>query len=127
MADRYEPKLSVRPMSERKAAQPPAEDDPLLELTRMISGRSTFDPAPAPKNKTVPAGRPSAPQSEANLGLDLESELMNDLQASFGLIRDGMSSPPAAKAAPAPAPGATPKPAAPMSAPAASSPAPRPA
>ncbi|HZP19152.1 MAG TPA: SPOR domain-containing protein [Bauldia sp.] len=131
MADRYEPKLSVRPMSERKPAQPPAEDDPLLELTRMISGRSTFDPAPAQKNKTVPAATSAgASQGDSGLAMDLESELMSDLQASFGLIRDGMASPAAAKAAPAPAPAAPaapPKPAAPSPAATAAEPSPRPA
>ena len=47
MAERYEPKLSVRPLSERKPAAPASgEADPLFELTRMVTGRSTFDPPP---------------------------------------------------------------------------------
>jgi hypothetical protein len=99
MADRYEPKLTVRPLSERKPAlSPEAENDPLVELTRMVSGRSTFDPPPAPKAKTVPAASANT-SGDAGLATDLESELLNDLQASFAMLRET-----AAKPTPAPTP-----------------------
>ena len=61
MADRYDPKLSVRPLSERKAANPGAAgEDPLVELARIVSGRSTFDPGPAQRTKTVPVNGTAA-------------------------------------------------------------------
>jgi hypothetical protein len=98
MADRYDPKLSVRPLSERKpaASAGPAED-PLVELARIVSGRSTFDPAPSAKNRTVPPAG-----SDPGLTNDLESELLNDLQASFAAIREA-APPPAPASARAPA------------------------
>ncbi len=113
MADRYDPKLSVRPLSERRPAAPSDEDDPLVELARIVSGRSTFDPAPAAKNKTVPVGG-GGYSVDPSLANDLESELLNDLQASFAVIREP-AAPPPAQAKPAPAPArpaaAAPKPA----------------
>jgi hypothetical protein len=108
MADRYDPKLSVRPLSERRPAAPADESDPLIELARIVSGRTTFDPAPAPKAKTVPAAPNGALSAEPTLANDLESELMNDLQASFAAV-----APPPKPAAPArPAPANPPAPAA---------------
>ena len=82
MADRYDPKLSVRPLSERKPATPAAADeDPLVELARIVSGRTTFDPGPAQRTKTVPVN--ASVSSDVALANDLELELLNDLQASF--------------------------------------------
>jgi hypothetical protein len=93
MADRYEPKLSVRPLADRKpAGQGGPEDDPLVELARIVSGRTTFDPAPGAKNKTVPAQ--DGGQS-ADLANDLETELLNDLQASFTNVRESFQPAPA--------------------------------
>lgn len=109
MADRYDPKLSVRPLSERRPAAPADDSDPLVELARIVSGRTTFDPAPAPKAKTVPAAANGALSAEPSLANDLESELMNDLQASFAAVV-----PPPKPAAPARP--AAPPPAAPVAA-----------
>src|SRR6478609_5718024 len=99
MADRYDPKLSVRPLSERRPAATSSDEDPLVELARIVSGRSTFDPGPSPRNKTVPVA--PVPSSEPGLANDLESELLNDLQASFSLLREPANPPPPA---PTPAP-----------------------
>ncbi len=85
MPDRYDPKLSVRPLSERRPEAAAQDDDPLAELARIVTGRSTFDPPPAAKSKTVPAADSSP---EADLARDLESELLNDLQASFAALRE---------------------------------------
>ena len=106
MADRYEPKLTVRPLSERKpAASASAESDPLVELTRMVTGRSTFDPAPVGKRNTVPAAVGPATDAVSTLSNDLESELLSELQASFYAVREPVASPPpAAPPAPSPAP-----------------------
>ena len=74
MADRYDPKLSVRPLSERKPANPAAADeDPLVELARIVSGRTTFDPGPAQRAKTVQVNGSVA--SATALANDLESRL----------------------------------------------------
>ena len=84
MPDRYDPKLSVRPAGERKAADPSSDPDPLAELARIVSGRTPFDPPPSAKGKAVPAPPPPEPDVER----DLEAELLNDLQASFAAIRE---------------------------------------
>lgn len=83
MPDRYDPKLTVRPPGERKQAAAAGEDDPLAELARIVTGRSTFDPPPAEKSRTVPA---SDDAGDSDLNADLESELLNDLQASFAAL-----------------------------------------
>ena len=94
MSDRYDPKLSVRPPSERRPEAAAQDDDPLAELARIVTGRSTFDPPPAARSKTVPAADSSP---EADLARDLESELLNDLQASFAALREPFEAqPPAA-------------------------------
>ena len=105
MADRYEPKLSVRPMSERKpAAAPGADSDPLVELTRIVTGRTAFDRPVTAKNKTVPATGGGMAATNVAVATDLEAELLNDLQASFAAVRDAAPPPPPR---PAPAPAAT--------------------
>src|SRR6516165_7162419 len=109
MADRYDPKLSVRPLSERKpppAPAAPASEDPLAELARIVSGRATFDPTPPPRPKTVPVNGAAA--SDVALANDLESELLNELQASFSSTFSYASPP--ASAAPPPKPAAPPPP-----------------
>lgn len=80
MADRYDPKLSVRPPGERKAAEPTAEADPLAELARMVSGRAPSDPAG--RARAEERDRPP----EGDVERDLEAELLNDLQASFAAL-----------------------------------------
>lgn len=98
MADRYDPKLSVRPPGERKTAEPQADSDPLAELARIVSGRSPIEPAPTAKGKAIAA----APQPEPDVERDLEAELLNDLQASFAAIREPLEN--ASAAAPTPDP-----------------------
>ncbi len=91
MPDRYDPKLSVRPLSERRHDPAAADDDPLAELARIVTGRSTYDPGPGSKIKTE-----AAPESseETDLGRDLESELLNELQAAFAAVREPFDSSP---------------------------------
>ncbi|MBZ0230126.1 MAG: hypothetical protein K8F58_16970, partial [Bauldia sp.] len=85
MPDRYDPKVSVRPLSERRSASASTEDDPLVELARLVTGRSPFDPAASGRNKAAPAVANSHVPDPSH---DLESELLSDLQASFAAIRD---------------------------------------
>ncbi len=84
MPDRYDPKLSVRPLGERKSDAARTDDDPLAELARIVTGRSTFEPAPAGGGSRSAGSTETS--SEANLANDLESELLNDLQASFAAL-----------------------------------------
>ena len=74
MADRDGLNLSVAPLS---GVQPvpmvAAGDDPLVELARMASDRSVFDPAPAIRRKTVPI--PKAVSPSVALAHDLEAKL----------------------------------------------------
>jgi hypothetical protein len=102
MADRYDPKLSVRPPGERKAAESTADADPLAELARMVSGR-----APSQPDGRGPAGGDAAP--EADVERDLEAELLNDLQASFAALSGPLEGP----GGPAEGPEPEPEPAAP--------------
>jgi hypothetical protein len=96
MPDRYDPKLSVRPPGERRPPSASSEDDPLVELARLVTGRSPFDPAASGKNKPVPLTPLHAPDPTT----DLESELLSDLQASFAQIREQVAAPaPAARPA----------------------------
>jgi hypothetical protein len=99
MADRYDPKLSVRPPGERRAAEPTDEGDPLAELARMVSGRSPADMGGRGQGSDSPA--------EADVERDLEAELLNDLQASFAALSGPLDTAPEAEAPdpePAPAP-----------------------
>ncbi|MGV8840579.1 MAG: SPOR domain-containing protein [Bauldia sp.] len=67
-------------------APPPAEDDPLVELARIVSGRSAA-PEPAPRRRASSlADEPG--MSEADLARDLEAELLSDLQASLAAVGD---------------------------------------
>ncbi|MCP4386085.1 MAG: hypothetical protein GY798_32550 [Hyphomicrobiales bacterium] len=83
MPDRYDPKLTVRPPGDRRPVASDEGDDPLAELARIVTGRASFDPPPAEKGKTVPAPEEAA---ENDIAADLESELLNDLQASFAAL-----------------------------------------
>lgn len=115
MPDRYDPKLSIRPAGDRKPSERPAgqgsADDPLAELARIVSGRA--DPAGNPGRtetpgvRVPPASQPQPLPSEADLARDLESELLNELQASFSTIpevvgRPATPEPPPQQPAPAP-------------------------
>lgn len=89
MADRYDPKVSVRPPGERRQAQGAVPDnDPLAELARIVSGRNALDPAPDGKTDDPLQYEPSG-----DLAQDLEAELLNDLQASFAAVRETLASP----------------------------------
>ena len=105
MADRYDPKLSLRPVGERRGADPrrmqAMQDDPLAELAKIVSGRSSGSAASrgrAPANDAAPAQQTN--------GLDLETELLNDLQASFAAVRDTLTQTAGTPSAPPPPPAA---------------------
>lgn len=89
MPDRYDPKLALRPVGERKPSdsrRAAAADDPLAELAALVSGRGS-------RSKQAPAAPPPASDGGDVLG-DLETELLNDLQASFAAVRDMVAVPP---------------------------------
>ena len=102
MADRYDPKVTVRPAADRKASDssqgPATSDDPLFELARIVSGRGAgATPAAAPPSRGRPApppepARPSAREPDI-LG-DLEAELLSDLRASFAVVKKTIEPPP---------------------------------
>jgi hypothetical protein len=80
MADRHDPKPLVASLSERKLASPAfASDEPVAELAAIALGRTTSDPSPAAKAKTVPVN--GVISSDIALANDLESELLKDLEA----------------------------------------------
>lgn len=89
MADRYDNSFSRRPQpadgnTGRRNEQPsPAEDDPLVELARIVSGKSSFDDIVGSRAPAAPTVRPSQSANVRDTSFDLESELMNDLQSSF--------------------------------------------
>lgn len=94
MPDRHDPKLSMRPPGERKPDNRPdgqQSDDPLVELARVVSSRSSSigTPAETRTGASQPADghtEASPLPSEADLARDLETELLNELQASFSMI-----------------------------------------
>jgi len=62
----------------REAGKDSYDDDPLVELARIVSGRA--------KSADIPqqsAFREDSGMTEADLARDLETELLNDLQATF--------------------------------------------
>ena len=138
MADRYDPKVTVRPTSDRKGADPhqgaAASDDPLFELARIVSGRGAgansgpAAPPPPLRGRPAPPPEPAKPVApEPDILGDLEAELLSDLQASFAAVKEAIEPaepPPAARAAPQPPAAAAPPPPSPEIAPA--GPAPRP-
>jgi hypothetical protein len=89
MADRYDNSFPRRPQAAdgntgRRNEQPsPAEDDPLVELARIVSGKSSFDDIVGSRAPAAPTVRPSQSAAVRDTSFDLESELMNDLQSSF--------------------------------------------
>jgi len=95
MSDRHDPKLSIRPPGERKPDQRPdarKSEDPLVELARIVSNRSSSigdtanrqTPTGESKPSVHPGGAPLP--SESDLARDLEEELLNELQASFSMV-----------------------------------------
>ncbi len=88
MSDRNGPKLSARQMSDHQVAEAnhetAAENDPLAELARIVSGRSSHDPQ---RSRMVPAPA-RAPRPRPDVLGDLEAELLSDLQASFSTVND---------------------------------------
>ncbi len=80
MNDRFEPRqLSSDPAFGR----PGSDEDPLLELARIVSGRSS---AGEGSRRRAPMAAVET-TSEADLARDLEAELLSDLQASFSMAR----------------------------------------
>ncbi|BCP53165.1 hypothetical protein K32_17820 [Kaistia sp. 32K] len=60
------------------------EDDPLVELARIVSGKSSFDDIVGSRSPAAaPTVRPAQSANVRDTSFDLESELMNDLQSSF--------------------------------------------
>ena len=95
MSDRHDPKLSIRPPGERKPDQKPEarkSDDPLVELARVVSNRSSSISDPAKRETQTGASNPTVKRggtplpSESDLARDLEEELLNELQASFSMV-----------------------------------------
>jgi hypothetical protein len=93
MADRYDPKLSLRPVGDRKAADPRrtqgVQDDPLAELAKLVSGRST--PSSQARARSAPPTVSEPPPQRGDGFGDLETELLNDLQASFAAVRETLT------------------------------------
>src|SRR5690606_28588650 len=102
MPDRYEPRNPLRSHGDRRARDArrasATEEDPLAELAKIVQGR-TGSAGASPGR-----GRGEQPQPATSAGsTDLETELLNDLQAPLAVIRDGLGPPPPAppqKAAP---------------------------
>src|SRR5690349_13580161 len=89
MADRYDNSFSRRAPADgntgrRNEQSSAAEDDPLVELARIVSGKSSFDDIVGSRSPmAAPTVRPSQSPQVRDTSFDLESELMNDLQSSF--------------------------------------------
>jgi hypothetical protein len=92
-----------RPSDARREASDAS--DPLVELARIVSGKSSvFDTMPARGERPQAAQRAPLP-SQTELASDLESELLNELQASFSMIQESVAAaPPPAPPAPVPVP-----------------------
>ncbi|MCW5713888.1 MAG: SPOR domain-containing protein [Bauldia sp.] len=87
MDDRYSMRAPLRPIGRgaNPVAPPPADDDPLVELARIVSGRPAAAAEPAPRRRGASlADEPG--MSEADLARDLEAELLSDLQASLAAV-----------------------------------------
>ncbi len=121
MADRYDPKVTVRPTTDRKASDtnqgPAASDDPLFELARIVSGRggggASASATPPSRGRPAPPAEPPKPAApEPDILGDLEAELLSDLQSSFAAVKGAVEpkapSSPAPEAPPAPPAAANP-------------------
>lgn len=100
MPDRYDPRLSLRPGGDRKPAdvrRGPA-NDPLAELAKIVAGRPTTPATQRPRANGAPD--PATSPGGGDVLGDLETELLNDLQASFATVRE-MVPPPPSQPAPA--------------------------
>src|SRR5258707_12865100 len=97
MADRYDPKVSPRPASDRRPGdvrrnEPGMEDDPLAELAKIVQGRPTSASASSRSGRGGAASDQKPPPG-GNAVSDLEAELLNDLQASFAAVRQAAAAP----------------------------------
>lgn len=95
MPDRHDPKLSVRPLRDRRPDVEPS-DDPLAELARIVTGRTPLDPG-GTRGSDAPE---DGDRSGDDLVDDLETELLNDLQASFAALNDPADTPSPPRPAP---------------------------
>ncbi|MEO8667993.1 MAG: SPOR domain-containing protein [Bauldia sp.] len=92
MPDKYDPRLSMRPSGDRKPPGAGADaDDPLFELARLVSGKGLEAAGSRHGERAPPAPRGPLP-SETELARDLESELLNELQASFSMLQEPIAS-----------------------------------
>ncbi|MBZ9935448.1 SPOR domain-containing protein [Mesorhizobium sp. BR1-1-16] len=99
MADRFDKSFARRPAGEVPRRDDTAdlpEDDPLVELARIVSGNESFDQILGSRYQPQEAPLRAAPRSAQpprDTSFDLEAELLNDLHSSFD---------PGARSAPAP-------------------------
>ena len=90
MADRFDKSLARRPAADPQPRRDEAtlpDDDPLVELARIVSGNESFDQILGSRYRTPaepprPAAQPRA-QQPRDFSFDLEAELLNDLHSSF--------------------------------------------
>jgi hypothetical protein len=103
MADRFDPRLSVRGSGARKLADhaETGTSDPLAELARIVSGRGNNGSSGNPRTRVAAVAAAAKP--EPNVMGDLEAELLNDLQASFVPAKNPVPAKPTPPAAPMPA------------------------
>lgn len=86
MPDPYDPKVTPRTFTDRwpadsRRGQAAAGDDPLAELAKIVQGRPSAVAAPAK----------APPRSASDNLADLETELLNDLQASFAAVKESQT------------------------------------
>ncbi|MBN9433152.1 MAG: SPOR domain-containing protein [Bosea sp.] len=106
MADRFDKSLARRPAADPQPRRDEAtlpDDDPLVELARIVSGNESFDQILGSRYRTPaepprPAAQPRA-QQPRDFSFDLEAELLNDLHSSFDPSAR-QAEPPARPAAP---------------------------
>ncbi len=90
MADRFEKSQARRPATEaaprRSDTADLPEDDPLVELARIVSGNESFDEILGTRYRQPEpprAAQPGRGAASRDLSFDLEAELLSDLQTSF--------------------------------------------